>query len=61
MLHYLDELMTAMNATPGRRWFNIASAVLTVCDIWDTRQSWRVELDYRPGSLHRIRVPRSPC
>ncbi|MBB6407234.1 Na+/alanine symporter [Arthrobacter sp. AZCC_0090] len=30
MLHYLDELMTAMNATPGRRWFNIASAVLIV-------------------------------
>lgn len=30
MLHYLDELMTAMNATPGRRWFNLASAVLIV-------------------------------
>ncbi|WP_284752974.1 hypothetical protein [Arthrobacter sp. efr-133-R2A-120] len=30
MLYYLDELLTAMNATPGRRWFNIASAVLIV-------------------------------
>ncbi|MFK4298699.1 fatty acid desaturase [Arthrobacter sp. GAS37] len=30
MLCYQDELLTAMNATPGRRWFNIASAVLIV-------------------------------
>lgn len=30
MLYYLDELLTAMNATPGRRWFNIASAVFIV-------------------------------
>jgi hypothetical protein len=30
MLYYLDELLTAMDATPGRRWFNLASAVLTV-------------------------------
>ncbi len=30
MLYYLDELLTAMNATPGRSWFNIASAVLIV-------------------------------
>lgn len=30
MLYYLDELLTAVNATPGRRWFNLASAVLIV-------------------------------
>lgn len=30
MLYYVDELMTATNATPGRRLFNLASAVLII-------------------------------
>ncbi|MEJ1181635.1 hypothetical protein ACFC25_18590 [Pseudarthrobacter sp. NPDC055928] len=30
MLYYLDELITATNATQRRRWFNIASALLVV-------------------------------
>jgi hypothetical protein len=30
MLYYVDELMMAMNATPGRRRFNIVGGVLII-------------------------------
>ncbi len=30
MLYYMDELMTAMNATPGRRRFNVFGSVLII-------------------------------